>query len=99
MGEALGRFALATAATAAAVGALGALIAWATGHGIAAGVTGAYYVIGSLLFLVGTFPTGGFSFIRGTNTRRKPVGARQEPVFAIGIVLVAIGVAVDLRLF
>ena len=42
------------------------------------------------------FPTGGYSMIRGTITRRRPIGARQEPVFLLGIVLVALGVVFDL---
>jgi hypothetical protein len=42
------------------------------------------------------FPTGGYSMIRGTITRRKPTGSRQEPVFLIGIVLIALGIVVDL---
>jgi hypothetical protein len=95
MGEALGRLALAAAGTAIAVGALGAIVAWATGHDIAGGMAGAYYIVGCALFLVGMFPTGGFSMIRGTITRRKPTGSRQEPVFLIGLILIAVGVVVD----
>ncbi|MFL5970154.1 MAG: hypothetical protein ACJ74L_11195 [Gaiellaceae bacterium] len=98
MGEALARLALACAGAAVGVGLLGAVVAWATGHDVAGGIAGAYYVIGCLLFLVGLFPTGGFSMIRGTITRRRPVGARQEPVFVIGLVLIALGVAVDVLL-
>jgi hypothetical protein len=96
MGEALRRLALGTAGAAVAVGAIGAIVAWATGHGVAGGIAGAYYLVGSALFLIGMFPTGGYSMIRGTITRRKPMGARQEPVFLIGLVLVGLGVVVDL---
>jgi hypothetical protein len=96
MGEALTRFALGTAAAAVAVGGLGALIGWAAHRNISSSVSGAYYVVGSLLFLVGMFPTGGFSMLRGTITRRRPTGPRQEPMFLVGIVLVALGVVVDL---
>ena len=100
MGEALGRFAIATAATAVGVGLLGALVALGTGHDTAAGIAGAYYLVGAALFLLGMFPTGGFSMIRGTITRRKPTGARQEAHFLMGIVLIAVGVLFDLaRLF
>ena len=95
MGEALARLAVACAATAVGVGALGAIVAAATGHEVASGMAGAYYLIGTLLFLIGMFPTGGFSMIRGTITRRKPTGSRQEPVFIIGLVLIVIGVIVD----
>jgi hypothetical protein len=42
------------------------------------------------------FPSGGFSMIRGTITRRRPTGARQEPIFLIGLVLIGLGVVVDL---
>jgi hypothetical protein len=96
MGEALGRLALASVAAAIGVGALGAIVALATGHDAAGGMAGAYYLVGAGLFVVGMFPTGGFSMIRGTITRRKPTGARQEPVFLIGLALVALGVLVDL---
>jgi hypothetical protein len=96
MGEALARLALAAAATAVGIGALGALVAWATGRNVASGVTGAYYIVGCLLFIVGMFPTGGFSMIRGTMTRRRPTGPRQEPFFLIGVVLIGLGILVDL---
>jgi hypothetical protein len=96
LGEALLRFAAGTLAAVVVVGALGALVASATGHDVAGGMAGAYYVVGSLLFLIGMFPTGGFSTIRGTITRRKPLGSRQEPLFLAGIVLIAVGVLIDL---
>jgi hypothetical protein len=96
MGEALGRLGLAAAGAAVAIGAIGAIVAWATGHGVGGGIAAAYYLVGCALFLVGMFPTGGYSMIRGTITRRKPTGSRQEPVFLIGIVLIALGVVVDL---
>jgi hypothetical protein len=96
MREALGRFALGTAAAAVAVGVLGALVAWATGNRLSGGVAGAYYLVGCALFLVGMFPTGGFSLFRGTLTRRRPTGARQEPIFLIGLVLIGLGVVADL---
>ena len=96
MGEALGRFALATAAAAVAVGLLGAVVAWATGHEVSGGLAGAYYIVGCALFLVGVFPTGGFSMIRGTMTRRRPTGAAKEPIFLIGLVLIGFGVIADL---
>jgi hypothetical protein len=95
MGEALARLALGCLAAAVAVGAVGALVAAATGHGVSSGMAGAYYLVGTLLFLIGMFPTGGFSMIRGTITRRKPTGSRQEPVFVIGLVLIALGVVAD----
>jgi hypothetical protein len=96
MGEALGRFALGTLAAAVAVGALGAIVGLATGHSASGGMAGAYYVIGCLVFLIGMFPSGGYSMLRGTITRRRPTGARQEPIFIVGLVLIAVGVVVDL---
>lgn len=96
MGEALGRFALQTLVAAVAVGAIGAIVALATGHDIAGGMAGAYYIVGAGLFIVGMFPTGGFSMIRGTITRRKPTGSRQEAHFVMGILLIAVGVLFDL---
>jgi hypothetical protein len=52
-------------------------------------------MIGCLLFLIGMFPSGGFSIVRGTLTRRRPTGARQEPIFLLGLVLIALGILVD----
>jgi hypothetical protein len=96
MGEALGRFALQTVAAAVVVCLLGAAVAWGTGRNIAGGIAGACYIVGAVLFLVGMFPTGGFSMIRGTLTRRKPTGARQEAHFLVGLILIAVGVLFDL---
>jgi hypothetical protein len=96
MGEALGRFALGTAGAAVAIGGIGAIVAWGTGHGVAGGIAGAYYIVGCALFIVGMFPSGGFSMIRGTISRRRPTGPRQEPFFLIGLVLIGLGVLVDL---
>jgi small-conductance mechanosensitive channel len=97
MGEALKRMAVGALAAAIAVGLIGALIGWASDRvAISTGIAAAYYVIGSILFLLGMFPTGGFSMLRGTITRRRPTGARQEPVFLLGIVLIVLGIIVDL---
>ena len=59
----------------------------------------AYYLVGCLLFLIGVYPTGGFSLVRGTMTRRRPIGARDEPIFLVGVVLVALGVIIDIYSF
>ena len=96
MGEAMKRLLLVTIAAAVGVGGTAGLVGWATGHSVSGTMAAAYYLIGSALFLVGMFPTGGFSMIRGTITRRRPIGARQEPVFLLGLVLVGVGVVVDL---
>ena len=98
MGEALGRFAIGTAATAVGIGALGAIVAWATDRSVTGGIAGAYYIVGCALFIIGMFPTGGFSMLRGTLTRRRPTGPRQEPFFLIGLILIGLGVLVDLTL-
>lgn len=96
LGEVIRRIVIATVAAAVAVGLLGAIVGWATGRGVWAIMAAAYYIVGCLLFLIGTFPSGGFSLVRGTLTRRRPTGARQEPVFLLGLVLVALGVLVDI---
>jgi hypothetical protein len=96
MGEALMRFGMQTLIAIVVVAAIGAIIALATGHDAAGGIAGACYIVGAGLFLVGMFPTGGFSMIRGTITRRKPTGSRQEAHFLMGLVLIAVGVLFDL---
>ena len=96
LGEALLRFALACAAAAAALAGVTAAFATITGHRIFGSIAVAYYLVGCVLFLVGVFPTGGFSLVRGTMTQRRPMGARQEPIFLVGLVLVALGVLLDL---
>ena len=97
MGEALKRMALGAIGAAIALGLIGAAIGWASDRmSISTGIAAAYYVIGSILFLLGMFPTGGFSMIRGTLTRRRPTGSRQEPVFLLGVVLIVLGIIVDL---
>jgi hypothetical protein len=99
LGEALLRFALVCVAAAVALGAIAAVIALLTGHGVTTTVSVAYYLVGCLLFLIGVYPTGGFSLVRGTMTRRRPIGAREEPIFLVGVVLVALGVIIDLYSF
>jgi hypothetical protein len=99
LGEALLRFALVCVATAVALGVLAGVIALLTGHGVTTTISVAYYLVGCLLFLIGVYPTGGFSLVRGTMTRRRPIGARQEPIFLVGVVLVALGVIVDIYSF
>jgi hypothetical protein len=96
MGEALVRFAVGTAAAAVAIGAVGALVAWARDRDVAGGIAGAYYIVGCVLFIIGMFPSGGFSMLRGTITKRRPTGPRQEPFFLVGLILIALGIFVDL---
>jgi hypothetical protein len=99
LGPALLRFGLACAGLAAGIGLIAMVLALATDHRISATIAIAYYIVGTLLFLIGTFPTGGFSLIRGTMTQRRPTGFRGEPIFLFGIVLIALGVIADVYSF
>jgi hypothetical protein len=97
LGEVIKRMVLGALAGAVAVGLIGAVIGWASGRvSISTGIAAAYYVVGSILFLLGMFPSGGFSMVRGTITRRRPTGSRQEPIFLLGIVLIVLGIIVDI---
>ena len=98
-GEVLKRLLIGTVAAAVVVGLLGALIGWISDRNVSSMMAATYYIVGSLLFIIGMFPTGGFSLIRGTMTRRRPTGSRQEPVFLLGLVLIALGVVLDLASF
>ena len=93
--EIVQRLAVGAAVSAGAIAAVAALVAWATDRSVAGAITASYYIIGAILFLIGMFPTGGFSMIRGTLTRRRPTGARQEPVFLLGLLLIALGIVID----
>jgi hypothetical protein len=99
LAEALLRFALVCVAVAAGLGLLAALIAFATGHRVSNTIAVAYYLVGCILVLIGVFPSGGFSLVRGTMTKRRPTGARQDPTFLIGAVLIALGVLADIYSF
>ena len=99
LGPALVRFGLACAGLAVGLGVIATVIALATDHRVSATIAVVYYVVGTLLFLIGTFPTGGFSLLRGTMTRRRPTGFRGEPIFLFGIVLFALGVIADIYSF
>jgi hypothetical protein len=95
-GDAAKRLLLVTTASAVAVGAAGALVAWAADRGTARTVATAYYLAGSLLFLVGVAPSGGYSLLRGTLTRRRPTGSRNVLIIVVGVALFALGLLVDL---
>jgi hypothetical protein len=99
LAEALLRFALVCVAVAAGLGLLATLIAFATGHRVSNAIAVAYYIVGCILVLIGVFPSGGFSLVRGTMTKRRPTGARQDPTFIVGAVLIALGVLADLYSF
>jgi hypothetical protein len=96
MGEVLVRVAIAAVGAAVVVGAVGAIIALASGRDASYGVAIAYYIIGCILVLIALVPTGGYSVLRGTMTRRRPTGARQEPILlVIGVLLFGLGFLFD----
>ena len=96
MGEVIGRIAIGAVGAAVVVGVVGAVIALATGRDASYGAAIAYYIVGCILVLIALVPTGGYSLMRGTMTRRRPTGARQEPVLLIiGVLLFALGFLLD----
>lgn len=96
MGEVLVRIAIATIGAVVVVGAVGAIIALVAGRNASYGMAIAYYIVGCILVLIALVPTGGYSLMRGTMTRRRPTGARQEPVLLIiGVLLFALGFFFD----
>lgn len=99
LGPALARFGLACAGLAIGLGVVAAVVALATDHRVPATIAAVYYIVGTLLFVIGTFPTGGFSLLRGTMTQRRPTGFRGEPIFLFGIVLIALGIIADVYSF
>jgi hypothetical protein len=90
-------FAAGTVGSVIAVGLIGALIAWARGRGINSSIALAYYFVGSVVFLVGSFPSGGYSLLRGSS-RRRPTGGGPFalPSMLLGVILIGIGVAFDI---
>jgi hypothetical protein len=78
------------------VGLVGALIALIRGRGANTSIALAYYFVGAVVFLVGSFPTGGFSITRG-KTRRRPTGggAFAAPSMILGTLLIGVGVLFD----
>jgi hypothetical protein len=78
------------------VGLVGAVVAWVRGSGFSSSVAIAYYFVGSITFLVGSFPSGGFSLMRG-RTRRRPMGggAFAAPSMLVGVLMIGLGVLVD----
>ena len=79
------------------VGVVGALVAWIRGSGVSSSMALAYYFVGAVVFLVGSFPTGGFSLLRG-KTRRRPTGggAMATQSMLMGALLLGVGVVLDL---
>lgn len=83
-------------ATIAGVGLVGAIFGWARGSNLASAMAIAYYFAGSIVFLVGSFPSGGFSLLRG-RSRRRPMGAGSfaAPSMLLGAALIGLGVLLD----
>lgn len=95
LGEVLKVGALVTAGVAVGVGLVGALIAWIGDRNYSSTIALSYYLVGCVLFIIGMFPSGGFSMIRGTITRRKPTGAGPKPLMLLGLLLIGLGVIAD----
>jgi hypothetical protein len=90
-----GRGLMVAAGVIVALGLLAAIIAVAADRDMSSSVAATYYISGCVLFLVGMFPSGGYSVLRGTMTRRRPIGSRFEPTLLLGLGLIALGVVVD----
>jgi hypothetical protein len=95
LGEALKIAGLIAVAVAVGVGLIGALIAWLADRNFSSTIALSYYLVGCVLFIVGMFPSGGFSMIRGTITQRKPTGAGPKPLMLLGLLLIGLGVVAD----
>jgi hypothetical protein len=78
------------------VGLLGGIVAFVRGSGVSSSMAIAYYLVGGVVFLVGSFPTGGFSLLRG-KTRRRPTGggAMAAQSMLMGALLLGVGVLLD----
>ena len=85
------------AATVLGVGLTGAVVAWIRGSDVSSSMAIAFYFVGAIVFLVGSFPTGGFSLFRG-KTRRRPTGggAMAAQSMLVGGLLLGVGVLLDL---
>ena len=65
LGPALARFGLACAGLAIGLGVVAAVVALATDHRVPATIAAVYYIVGTLLFVIGTFPQAAFRFSAG----------------------------------
>ena len=95
LGEVLKIGGLVAVGVAVGVGLIGALIALIAGRNYSSTIALSYYLVGCVLFIVGMFPSGGFSMIKGTITRRKPIGAGPKPMMLLGLLLIGLGVIAD----
>jgi hypothetical protein len=95
LGESLKIGGLVAVGVAAGVGLIGVLIALIGDRNYSSTIALSYYLVGCVLFIVGMFPSGGFSMIKGTITRRKPTGAGPKPLLLLGLLLIGLGVLAD----
>jgi hypothetical protein len=95
LGQAIRLAFLVTAAVVVAVGLLGAIVAWAGDNHFSSTMAITYYLVGCILFIVGMLPAGGFSMLRGTITRRRPIGSGPKPSLLLGLGLIGLGVLLD----
>jgi hypothetical protein len=95
-GDAIRRSVLLTVGLAAALALVAGIAAWAADRDVSATVAAAYYIVGCGVFLIGMFPTGGFSLRKRTMTPRRPIGSRFEPIVLAGPLLVGLGVLIDI---
>jgi hypothetical protein len=79
------------------IGAIGAIVAFARGGNVAQSIAVAYYVVGCVVLLVGSFPSGGFTRFSSRRGPRVPIGGgglALPSVFA-GALLIGLGVLFD----
>jgi hypothetical protein len=81
-----------------ACGVVGAIVALARGRSVAGGMALAYYLVGSVVIIAGSAPSGGFSLFRGRWSRRRPTGGGSHalPGILLGGFLIGLGVLLDL---
>jgi hypothetical protein len=79
-----------------AAGLLGGLLVLLRGKTNASIALG-YYILGSVIVLAGSFPSGGIAGLRARTTQRRPTGATGYalPSMLLGAVLIGVGTLVD----
>jgi len=79
------------------IGVVGALIAVVRSVNFNSTISLAYYISGSVIFLVGAFPRGGFSVVRGRTTQRHPTGGGPYavPTMILGVALIGVGLLIE----
>ncbi len=89
-------FALVVAGAIIAAGLLGALLVALRGRTNTSIALG-YYILGSIIVLAGSFPSGGIAGLRTRTTQRRPMGSSGYalPSMLLGAVLIGVGTLVD----